>query len=102
MKLVATINYNDVKFKWIEDHYDIDLIGLCYYKEKTHYFKTNDDDYFHDREIIHVNIYSLGNYSRNTRWSWYRKNMRFLTTFSATLILTPIVALIFIYIGNKT
>lgn len=60
MKFLKTIPYDNVKFKFISNHYDIHLKGTCMYKGSLCEFKTNlhFDDIF--EEIVEmVDIYEL-------------------------------------------
>jgi len=40
MKLIATIPYDDVNFRWVSNHWDIHLNGICEYQNQICEFKT--------------------------------------------------------------
>ena len=56
MKKIDFINYKDVNFLWVQDHYDIHLSGLCKYKGKLHFFRT---DYDYKLSPLKSHIYKL-------------------------------------------
>ena len=60
-RMIATIPYTDVNFRWIMDHYDHHLRGTCYYKDKLSYFETirNKKGLFKDKDKFFCKIYSL-------------------------------------------
>jgi hypothetical protein len=49
MKLIAKIPYNEVKFRWVSNHWDLHLEGTCTYNGKLHRFTTEEPDY--DEEL---------------------------------------------------
>jgi hypothetical protein len=64
---IAKVPSNEIKFKWICDHYDIHLHGTCYYNNEVCEFKVDDnnDDIYR--------IYKL-NHRGKIRW-WLRQKM---------------------------
>ena len=58
MRLIATIPYDDVKFIWVNNHYDVHLSGLCKMGNTLFYFKTID--YYGDDDLdLKCEIYML-------------------------------------------
>lgn len=60
--LVAVIPYGEIRFRYINNHHDIHLGGLCYYNETIHYFKCDYPNYNDDTEeydVVYGKIYSL-------------------------------------------
>lgn len=52
MKLLTIEQYSKLQFLFVQDHYDIHLVGLCKYKNKLCFFIT-------DYDTMMVSIYSL-------------------------------------------
>jgi hypothetical protein len=77
MKLLKTILYNDVRFRFISNHYDIHLYGTCIDNNRLCYFKTLDGVYDEEKdewEDFRCEIYSL-NILENIKWRW--KQLKF-------------------------
>ena len=71
-EFVKTVPYNQVKFKWISDHYDIHLKGSCMLNGKLHEF---ENDYPKEGEEMRVRIYRL-NFITRLKWYWNNGNLR--------------------------
>jgi len=75
MKLLTTIPYNTTNFKWVSNHYDIHLDGLCIYNGQTCYFKTiegNWNDEKDEPDESFCEIYSLSLIEK-MKWFWRQK-----------------------------
>lgn len=60
MKLIATLPYDEVKFVWVNSHYDVHLSGLCKMGNTLFYFKTiNHYEAFEEDEELMCEIYML-------------------------------------------
>lgn len=62
MKHITTILYNEVKFKFISNHYDVHLEGTCIFNNETCYFTNKYPEYDEDTacwEEMFVKIYKL-------------------------------------------
>lgn len=60
MRLVTTIPYDEVKFVWVNNHYDVHISGLCKMGNTLFYFKTiNHQDYFEDDDELMCELYTL-------------------------------------------
>lgn len=62
MKLITTIPYSDVNFRWVENHWDLHLKGICKYNGKICVFETEEPDYDEDKdewETPYSKIYEL-------------------------------------------
>lgn len=68
MKLIKTIRYEDVKFRFISNHYDVHRNGTCIHKGKLCEFKTilHFDDIIEDI-VDMVDIYEL-NLIERSKW----------------------------------
>lgn len=58
-KPIATINYPEMSFVWITDHYYVHLMGYCLYKNKLCYFEVTGDFFAKNPRDIFYNIYKL-------------------------------------------
>jgi len=58
-ELIKTIPYNEVKFRWIRNHYDIHLNGTCIFNDNLCEFKNDNPDNHPDEDIIMLKIYKL-------------------------------------------
>jgi hypothetical protein len=68
MKHIATLRYDELKFVWIQCHYDIHLYGLCKMGTTLFYFKTiNHEDYYDNDKEVMCEIYDL-TFWENVRW----------------------------------
>lgn len=60
MKLLKKISYEDVNFKWIEDHYDYHSTGTCIYNNELCVFLTDSSEHEKkDNYELSCNIYKL-------------------------------------------
>lgn len=50
MKLITTIPYSATNFKWVSNHYDLHLQGLCTYAGETCYFQTLEGDWNEEKD----------------------------------------------------
>lgn len=60
--LVAVIPYDEIRFRYINNHHDIHLGGLCYYNNNIHYFKCDYPGYneaTEEYDLAYGKIYSL-------------------------------------------
>lgn len=68
MRLIATLKYDDLKFVWIQSHYDIHLSGLCKMGTTLFYFKTiNHEDLYDDDKELMCDVYDL-TFREDVRW----------------------------------
>ena len=70
MKKIAEINYRDVKFKFISNHWDFHLNGTCLYNDELCEFKSKYPDYneeLDEWDEIFVEIYSL-TFREKSKW----------------------------------
>lgn len=61
-ELIKTIPYNEVKFKWISNHYDVHLNGSCIFNGKLCEFENKLPGYNEDTDEwdeMFVKIYKL-------------------------------------------
>ena len=70
--LIKTLPYDEVKFRWVSNHYDIHLNGTCIYDDELCEFRGEYPDYNEetdDWEEIFVKIYKL-NFINKLKWYW--------------------------------
>lgn len=70
-KLIKTLPYNEVNFRWISNHYDVHLNGTCMINGSLHEF---ENDYPEEDEHMLVRIYELDLISK---LKWYWKQWKF-------------------------
>jgi hypothetical protein len=61
-ELIKTLSYNEVKFRWISDHYDVHLKGTCMYNGELCEFENECPNYNEetdDCEEMFVKIYKI-------------------------------------------
>lgn len=60
MKRIATLPYDEIKFVWVSNHYDVHLSGLCKMGNTFFYFSTVNyyDLYEEDKELM-CDVYML-------------------------------------------
>ncbi len=76
-ELIKTLPYNEVKFRWISNHYDVHLNGTCMYNGDLCEFENKYPDYNEetdDWEEMYVKIYKLDLISK---LKWYWKQWKF-------------------------
>ena len=69
---IKTLPYNEVKFKFISNHYDVHLNGSCLYENSICEFKSEYPNYNEetdDWDEQWVNIYKL-NWREKLKWIW--------------------------------
>jgi hypothetical protein len=74
---IATILYDDVKFKFITNHYDVHLNGTCIFNGELCEFENEYPDYNEEKddwEEMFVKIYKL---SRREKFEWRKKQFLF-------------------------
>ena len=60
MNRIATLPYDELKFFWVNSHYDIHLSGLCKIGNTIFYFKTiNSNEYYDDETELMCDVYML-------------------------------------------
>ena len=60
MRRIATLPYDEIKFVWINNHYDVHLSGLCKLGNTLFYFKTvNHEDYYEDDTELMCDLFDL-------------------------------------------
>lgn len=77
MKKIADVNYNEVKFRFISNHYDVHLNGTCIYNGELCEFKNEYPDYDEEtdewKEMV-VEIYQL---TLQEKLRWYKRQWLF-------------------------
>lgn len=69
---IKTLPYNEVKFKFISDHYDVHLNGSCLYENSICEFRHGYRDYGEENDQWYgqcVEIYEL-NWGEKLKWIW--------------------------------
>jgi hypothetical protein len=69
---IAIIPYNEVNFKFVEDHYDFNLSGTCVYNHELCEFEAQDPEYNEELDEygeIYVEIYEL-TMLEQLKWLW--------------------------------
>jgi hypothetical protein len=68
MNRIATLPYDELKFFWVNSHYDIHLSGLCKIGNTIFYFKTiNSNEYYDDETELMCDVYMLS-FSEEIKW----------------------------------
>lgn len=75
MELIATIPYDEVDFKFIINHYDLHLSGICRYNGKTCYFKTIEGEYNYEEDEWNESFCEIYKLTFREKWKyfWIRK-----------------------------
>jgi len=79
---LTTINYNEMDFVWIQNHWDIHLSGLCNYKGDLCEFKTivgqwEWDDESEECKIIIPTVCEIFSLTKKEKREWLRTKRRF-------------------------
>ena len=77
MNLITTIPYNKTNFKFISNHYDLHLEGLCIYEGKTCYFKTLQGDWNEEKDNWDESFCEIYKFSLYEKWNWFWKQKKF-------------------------
>jgi hypothetical protein len=86
MKLITTIKYNEVDFKFISSHYDLHLDGTCLYNKKLCQFKTILGDWNKEKdewEYDFCQIYEL-NLKEKIKWKLRQKKFEWMVGYHWT------------------
>ncbi len=76
MKLLVTLPYEKVDFKFISNHYDVHLEGTCIYNNSMCYFTNKYPEYNEETETweeMYVKIYKI-NFLEKIKY-WYIQTM---------------------------
>ena len=77
MKKIADINYENVEFRFISNHYDVHLNGTCIYNGELCEFKNQYPDFNEETdewEEMIVEIYQL---TFKEKFEWYKRQWMF-------------------------
>lgn len=77
MKLINTIPYGQTKFKWVSNHYDLHLQGLCTYNGKTCYFQTLEGDWDEEKDEWNESFCEIYKLSLREKWKWFWRQKKF-------------------------
>jgi hypothetical protein len=86
MKHITTIAYHKMDFVFISDHWDLHLVGTCFYEGNLCYFKTLDDDF--EDEIVEdwetvCEIFAL-TFLEKIYWRWQQKKFEWMVGYHWT------------------
>jgi hypothetical protein len=77
--IIATIPYEEVCFKWVSHHWDINLNGICIYENELCEFETffvydkdEEDEELQGDYDAFVRIYKL-NFLQKLKWLWRKR-----------------------------
>jgi hypothetical protein len=77
MKLINTIPYNQTQFKFVSNHYDLHLEGLCTYKGETCYFQTLQGNWNEENDEWDQSFCEIYKLSIGEKWKWFWRKKKF-------------------------
>jgi hypothetical protein len=77
MKKIADVNYNEVKFRFISDHYDVHLNGTCMYNGELCEFKNEYPEFDEETDEYEEMIVEIYQLTFKEKLIWYKRQWLF-------------------------